>query len=523
MMAATLTPWASAPVNPALARELAAELAAAPHGGKEGVLARWQAATGKSRSTLLRHAKAAGGYQPQERKPRADRGVSRAGITDHALQIVVALMAGSHRKTGSIECPTTEAVDDCVRAGVLPNGTSVETVRRRLREKGWGRRALQTAYTTDGQTVSAHHVRLVSEGPNHLHEVDVSACLHWYFRPRGGLGMRHKTLDLAGGKKAQPYRELGKHILRYVLVDHSSRAFYVRYYYDRGENALNLIDFLWHAWRRREAAEDIFHGVPRMLYFDPGSANLAHATTNLLDALQVRWEAHQAGVARATGMVEAHQGIWQQAFESKLWREPPADLDELNARADRERVRVCRRRLSRQKASRFGLWSQARDIRLLPPWEVYQELIEERPHRTRVTKDKIVRHRKAAHLLLDDMNVGETLEVVRNPYRLPELIIYRLNLDGTRGSQVRSRFVADEGELAVPVGTYRRLPDTPAQRAMKAAAEVDLEPIRRVDRGEAGLPEPAPAYLERPGEEIAVEPPAPPMPMCRALYSIGVS
>jgi hypothetical protein len=501
-------------MTPDLARTLARELSAAPYGGQGEVLQRWENTVGLSRSTLLRHAKRAG-YRPQERKRRADAGVSRAGITEEGLAHVVALLAGSHRKTGSIEMPTNEAVMEAVAAGVLPQGTTPETVRRLLREKGLSRRMLKANYTTDGQTVSAMHVRLITDGPNHMHQVDVSACLHWYFKKRGGLAQRHAKLELMGGKKLAPYKRIREHILRYALTDHYSGAFYVRYYLAAGETALNLIDFLYHAWRRREHEHDIFHGVPRMVYFDPGSANLAYATTNLLDNLQVKWLAHQAGVARATGAAECYQRIWQQHFESKLWLRPPENLEELNARADDARIYYCAtRKLRRTKKTRWEAWAaiKAEDLRLLPPEEVFRELVHEKPHRTTVRADGIIRH-KGMHAVLEEVNVGTRVEVVRNPYRLPEVVAYRLNLDGSRGEVIPTKHIENETDLGVAVGQWKRRKDTDAQKMIKAAGEIDLSGYRETVFGHKleTLPDNV-RFLERKGREItpATEAPVPP-------------
>ncbi len=496
-----------------LAQMLAQRLNAAGYGEREGLLAQWSQQLGLSRSTLLRHAKRHG-YQPQERKARDDAGQSRAGITDEGLAYVVALMTGSHRKTGVVEMPTTEAVDECCRRGVLPTGTNVETVRRLLRQRGLSRRALQANYTTDGQTVSSGHARMQSAGPNALHEVDVSACLHWYFKKRGGLAFRHKQLDLAGGKKAEPYRQIKDHILRYVLVDHNTGAFFIWYYFAAGETSLNLLDFLYNAWRRREHPHDIFHGAPQALYFDMGAANTSQITSRLLDHLRVPWTAHQAGNSRATGMAEVYQRIWQAHFESKLWLRPPEDLEELNARAEADRIHYCATHVnSGTGKTRWDAWSAIRpgDLRIIPPREVFNELVYEKPHRTKARGDGIVRYKGGQHLILEPINVGQPLEVLRNPYRLPELLIFRVNADGERGELLQTKAISGPEDYAVAVGEFKRRPDSPAQRAMKLAGELDLEPFAetvfsaRVEE----LPENV-RWLERRGEEIAVEPPAAP-------------
>lgn len=494
-----------------LARQLVMALQAASYGGKEAVLAYWGQQLGLSRSSLLRYASRAG-YRPQERKARADAGQSRCGINDEGLDYVVALMTGSHRKVGRMEMPTTEAVDECIRRGVLPQDTRVETVRRLLRQRGTSRRALQANYTTDGQGVSAAHIRLASDGPNHMHQVDVSACLHWYFKKRGGLAFKHVKLDLAGGKKAEPYRAIREHILRYVLVDHATGALYVRYYLAAGETALNMIDFLYHSWRRREHAQDIFHGAPRLLYFDKGAANTAAITANLLDNLQVPWEAHQAGNSRATGAAEVYQRIWQQHFESKLYLRPPEDLDELNARADDARIYFCAtRRNSTTKQTRWQAWSAIRndELRVPPPREVWNELVHEKPHICKANAEGIVRHKGSRALILEPINVGQPVMVLRNPYKLPELSLFHLAPEGGRGAPIASRHVADERDLAVAVGEWRRRADTPAQKAMKLAGELDLAPFAETVFGARleELPENV-HWLQRKGSEIAVEPPA---------------
>jgi len=493
-------------MTPELARTLAQELSTAPYGGQGEILRRWENTLNLSRSTLLRHAKQQGGYQPQARKKRADAGVSRAGVTDEGLAHVVALMTRSRRKMGRMEMPTSEAVKEVIRAGYLPQGTTVETVCRLLREKGISRRMLQENYTLDGQAVSAQHTRLVTKHPNHMHEVDVSACIHWYFRKKGGLGRRDVNLELAGGKKPEAIRKLGReHILRYVLVDHFSSAFYVRYYLAAGENALNLIDFLYHGWRRRDERHDIFHGAPRMIYFDPGAANLAHTTTTLLDNLQIEHLAHLAGNARATGAVEVHQRIWQQCFESKLWGKPPENLEELNARADAARIEYCMEQTHRRHGmTRWEAWSgiKAEALRLLPSEEVFKELVTEKAHKTTVRADGIIRH-KGMHMVLTEVDVGQRVEVVRNPYRLPEVIAYKLELDGSRGDILPTKHIENEWDLGVALGEFKRRKDTPAQRTMKASDEMDLSGYAETffSYQPRDLPENV-HFLERRGQEI---------------------
>ena len=78
-------------------------------------------------------------------------------VTDKGLLTMVDLMAKSRRKTGSIEMPTTVALEICQRAGQIPKEVSEFTVRRLLREKRMDRKLLQKSYThqrPDGQRPS---------------------------------------------------------------------------------------------------------------------------------------------------------------------------------------------------------------------------------------------------------------------------------------------------------------------------------------------------------------------------------
>ena len=444
-----------------LALELVQDLENAGYGGKEAVLQRWEQQIGKSRSTLLRWAKKAG-YKAQERQTRADAGISRAGVTDQALQHVVGLMVGSRRQTGSIEMPTSEAVDECIRAGVLPPGTKTSTVCRILRERGASRRDIRANYTIDGQDVSAAHIKLMTLYPNHMHEVDVSACLHWYFKKKGGLGTRHRTLELAGGKKVDPYRKIRDHILRYLMIDHNTGQFYARYYYAAGETALNMADFLRHGWTRREHPHDIFHGVPSILYMDPGSANTAAIIGNLLDHLQVQKLFHRPGVARATGMVECYQRIWQQTFESKLFIRPPENIDELNERADQARISYCFERIhSGHKKSRAEAWAAIRpdQLRLCPPESVYNELVHEKPHRTKVRGDGIIRWKGSRAGDPGGRECGPACRSYKESLQTPRIIGFcrqpgrhARGSDPDQAHQRRTRSGRGGGRLATPPG-----------------------------------------------------------------------
>lgn len=492
-------------MSPEVAQALAMELTQAPHGAKEAILARWSETTGKSRSTLWRWAKRAG-YQPQQRKERSDKGVSRAGITPEAEEYLVALMAGSRRKTGRVTMPTTRATKLLVKAGLLPEGARPETVRRRLREQGLSRRDIAINWTCEGQKASAHHINLISERPNQLHQFDITPCIWWYLNSKG-LVTRDRDLELYG-RKASAYRKIKDHILRFVLVDHHTNCIYVRYFLAAGERSSDVWDFLYHAWAPKDDPLDPFHGVPERLYFDRGSANMAATTTRLLDNLRVEWGAHQPGVPRAKGAVEGMMRIWEEQFESMLFLRRPSTLEQLNRWADDFRVHWCATEINRRtQATRSGLWAsriRSEDLRVPPPREVYNELITERPHRTRVNRSKRIQYKGEHYLLEASLNVGAPIEIVRNPYRLPEIDVYVLDAEGARAGLAPCRHLPDPQAEGVPVGTYRRYADTPVQRVVKRASGLDLEQVAKAAFGKWRDDIPDIAYLPTEGREVEI-------------------
>ena len=71
-------------------------------------------------------------------------------------------------------------------------------------------------------------------------------------------------------------------VLRYVCVDHCTGAFYCRYYNVSGENAETMFDFLMRAMGSKDKQHNPFEGVPKILYWDKGSANQSSLILALL-------------------------------------------------------------------------------------------------------------------------------------------------------------------------------------------------------------------------------------------------
>lgn len=326
---------------------------------------------GVSESTVYRQLKARGWSSGRQR--RSDAG--RSCVGKDGLAAVAEIQARGRNKRGQANVPTEVAVEIAQQQGLLPE-VSTSTVRRLLRRKG----------------LSLHQMRApepgisrVSQHPNHVWLVDVSVAIQWYFRDEG-TGRKLDLYNDAGARfysgKVENFRKLRRVLQRWCVVDHTSGAYYVRYYYESGEKASTAVDFLYRAMAAKtHAGDQLFRGVPRRLVFDLGPGFNNALVQNLLRGLgykrsteasaddpdgQRYFEYHAPGNAKASGAVEARHFRWQTTFEGNLALKPARDLEELNRQAELYcAVRCTERPLSRHNRPPMQAWLDIRDEQLV--------------------------------------------------------------------------------------------------------------------------------------------------------------
>ena len=254
------------------------------------------------------------------RKLRKDAGTST--LSGEALTKVAAVIKHGLRKNGKSTMPVNVA-----RSLLLSNGVDIPVENSRLREL-----LRKNTLSIENAKAPSPHARMQSLYPNHVHFVDPSLSL-LYFAPGG---KQHIIRDDEVYKN-KPFLE-GKENLkcwRYVLTDHFSASICVRYYAAKGENAVNMYDFLLYAWGQKENPAYLFHGIPEILSWDKGSGNINKMTTNALSALRVKTETHEAGNPRAKGQVEEANNLVETHFECLLKLEEVHSVEELNEAAER--------------------------------------------------------------------------------------------------------------------------------------------------------------------------------------------
>ncbi len=473
-------------------------------GNRENILGIYQELTGKSRNTLRRKLKEMGFHSGRE-----SGGGNGRCLDDEKIQKIAAFIRSSYSKKDRMPMDAATAMLVASHKGIIRAGEVSEgTVRSLMREHKVSKKQMLEPEP---------HVQMRSLHPNHVHQVDATPCVQYYLGDKG-LGIRDADREML--YKPEKMRKIKQHLIRYLLVDHFSGAFYVHYYYAAGENWRSLFDFLFQqAWR--EKPEFIrekypFAHVPLMLIWDAGSANQSNIIRRILDRLEVENITHIPGNPRAKGAVETHMWLWERKFESLLRMEPASNLEDLNAKAlDMCAYLNARKKLTRTGMPRMALWStiKAEQIRVLPPIGVIQALAHSRPDKRKVEGNLIIRFNGLSYDVrhIPGIARGEKVEVTVNPYRHPDVTVA---YEGKKYAASAIQFLPGiqggfRADAVVWGQEYRAHKDTPAVQAGKEMDKMqpaglpflgelhrELEPITFIDRSSRAAEIPLKADVE---------------------------
>jgi hypothetical protein len=380
------------------------------------------------------------------------------------------------RKNGKATLPVNVA-----RSILQARGVDVPVGDRRIREL-----LNQRHLSVGDMKAPPPHQAMRTEYPNQVHFADPSVSLI-YFAPGGGM----KTIGDDELYKNKNFLEGKLKCWRYVLTDHYSSSVCVRYYAAMGETAANMYDFLLYAWGPKETPAYVFHGVPELLIWDCGTANIAKATTNALKAFGVKTVPHLPGNPRAKGQVECANNLAECHFESRLRFEPVRSIDELNDAAERwcaafngnllDNLDTRLSRAGRTVGSRAMLWQKIprEKLRELPDAETCRQVFANGTQTRKVAGDLTVSlvHPKAGHSLkysvrdLDGIMAGMTVELQPLLTTPEPLCIVSYETGGAERSFEIAPVVFDEAgfDVTAPVfgKEYKRPKDTPREKAQK--------------------------------------------------------
>jgi transposase InsO family protein len=455
--------------------ELRTALAAAPRGRRRELLEKASAFLGLSPATIYRKLRDMGGGN---RKRRKDAGMS---CVNRELAITVAaLVAKGTRANGRRAMRMNTALEILEKNGLGPV-TDRETGEACMPHPVTVARAMRRhGCHPDQLAIAGPHTGLRSLHPNHVWQMDASVCVIFYL-PKGGMA----ALDERSYNEHKPalLAKLNRErVIRWLVVDHFSGAFFARYTLG-GENAQTAIEILAEAMCRR-CDTDPFCGVPRLLYTDPGPAHTAVLTRTWLARLNIRQETHMPGAARATGSVEVHQRIVEQGFEGRLRVYAAQNLADLNTRLDAWRIMYNARRIhSRHQKTRFAMWQAIKEEELRIPQDknALLALAAGQETRLKVRRDLTIAYTpkgfaRANYSLrqIPDIACGAEVGVSVNPFSAPALDITVSGRGGENRAYTVQPIAADGAgfALSAPVigENVSRAPDTAADTALKDMA-----------------------------------------------------
>lgn len=363
------------------------------------------------------------------RKTRADNG--DLALTKEETELLSNMIRQSKRESGKALMTVRDAVDIALANGELTRHVSESTVLRAFKRFRVHPDQLDMMETTMSQR---------SLFPNHAWQFDVSICVLYYLR--GGKGLQVMSKDeFYKNKPKNLDRIVNERVLRYLATDHYSGAFFLRYYLAPGENTETITQFLLEAFCERDTGE-LMYGVPQILIWDAGSANIAHQTRHMLDMLEVKHIAHTPGRPWAKGQVESTHNLVERRFEGRLAFMTVQSIEELNRHAVQWSIGFqSLKEHSRHKNSRFGLWQtiRAEQLRLIKDVNLVKSMMQQtKPEVRKVRPNELsISFAPKGYASMDyslahipHLIAGDEVKVFANPYKAPAIRVISVDDSG---------------------------------------------------------------------------------------------
>ncbi|MCB1872008.1 MAG: DDE-type integrase/transposase/recombinase [Gammaproteobacteria bacterium] len=452
-------------------RCLAKRLDEAPAGSKKEIIQGACAFLGKCEQTIYELLNGVGWNA--SRKPRNDRG--KLSVTKKEAMIVSCMVMESCRENGKKTLSVKNAIKIAIDNDLIVSGAAPSTYLRAMR--AYGVHPDQIGRATPHNTLRSLH-------PNHAWQFDASVCVLFYMEDDGARQMPKN--EFYKNKPQNFDRIKKKRVLRYLITDHYTGTFFVKYYLAAGENQETLFNFLMDAFAPKNDSREPFHGVPFNLLWDKGSANQSHMIKTLLDRLSVKHFAHEEGKPRAKGQVESGHNLVEKEFEGRLRLTQIKGIDDLNQKAQLWMRHYNSTAIhERYNATRYAKWQTIRseELRLAPSREICQSLLETKPVLRTVEGNLTIRHKiagfdPAAYSVKDipAIRVGDKIEVRVNPYRAPNIHVIEQDDNGKEVLYECEPIQKDNAGFPVSapiIGEeYKSPPDTETDQLRKEMAKL---------------------------------------------------
>jgi hypothetical protein len=395
-------------------RDMVFELRDAKPGERRAIIDRIRAERGYSYEHLMRIARQHG--FKTNRKERADKGQRSAD--DDQIDLVGSFLRVTRRENKGVLSPVENGMEFAIDNGLLRRGqVTVRTMQRYLREKQMDK---------NRQNSATPHTELRSLHPNHVHEVDVSTCIQYYLDD-GGVGIKRMPEDEFYKNKVENFKKVKTPLQRYILTDHFTGFFFVKYYVSAGETAENLFDFLCCSWEAKQDARMPFNGPPELMLMDGGCRAKAKAMGHpFWEGIGVDILPGLPGNSRRQGSVEVTHNIWEEWFETRLRIDPATSLEDLNRKA----FGVClwynaTKKHTRHGFTRLSLWLTIKQdqLRLLPSREELRDLLDKPEENRTVAGGAISFQGKEFSLRGFGIPAGAKVTVIKNLYKWRDGIV----------------------------------------------------------------------------------------------------
>ncbi|MBI5562642.1 MAG: transposase family protein, partial [Deltaproteobacteria bacterium] len=272
------------------------------------------------------------------------------------------------------------------------------------------------------------------------------------------------------------FEKVKTRLLRYVVVDHFSGAFFFRYYDTTGETQDNLYEFLKEAWGKKADAKMPFRGVPFNLLMDSGAANKSRAIVAMLERLGVNIPKGRPYNPQRQGAVETMHETLEAWFESGLRIQPAFDVVTLNAWADDWSIRFqAAKAHTRTGMPRTQCWLmiQPSELRELPSEELMQDFFANPEEDCPVYGDYSIRFRGKVFGVKHVEGIAPRTKVkaILKPFKwLDEKIVVAHNGAVYECSSIETLPASLGGfraDAAVIGANYKAQPETLTQQAKK--------------------------------------------------------
>ena len=499
------------------------------NGDRGRIVARLAETLNRSLNTTYQYLKKYGGWE-SGKKPRKGKG--ETCVPEALCRKIAGLVICGDRANGKRPMCIKDAVKrwEANGEGIAAPETgevtmpSVETISRAMRRYGCH---------PDQLRVASPSVRMRTEYPNRLWQADASVCVLYRIRGTGNIGLMKE--ESYNEKKPENLIKIrNTRIVRYIVVDHCSGNFYLRYEQAAGEDAKGFLDTLIDAITDR-GPQDVMHGVPEILYTDPGPGPASSLVTGFCGQMGITPAQHVPGRARATGSVEKCQDIVECKFESRLRFLEVPDVAQLQALADRWRRYFCATAIhSRTKKTRNDVWLSipAEKLRTVEA-DVMHSIAAWGEVRCQVKDDFTISADTRTHygvrrydlreLGYHGLQVRDSVSVRLNPYKAPSIIAVIEKPDGEKVSfeVPPMQFDGAGFDLGAPAfgEGFKAMPKTRAEKNLEAIKKeaYGVQSVEEADKmRRAGKPayagidimadvKEAPTYLKKAGTPLQVE------------------